>query len=468
MHAVVLGAGPAGCAATLALARRGHDVTVIDREEPPELAAASAEQVFESWDRAAVGQFRQPHNFLGLGRAVLRAEFPDVYDTLLVQGAGEIEQASFLGSAAREPGDEELTTICCRRPVIDAALLSAVASQDGVTYRAGAVTGLKVAAHKSAAHTAGVVLAPGGVVEGDLVVDASGRNSQATGWLQAEGLPGWPERTTDSNLLYYSRHYRWRGAPLPWASILGGPRGDVGFLAFAVFIGDNATFCLCVMTPAWEKEWRALRGADVFERVARQLPGVADWLKAAEPITPVLPMGQLRNTLREPVEQDAPLVTGLIPIGDARCHTNPTFAFGLSLSLTQAVELADAVGAATDDADLAMSLHERVHPDAAARFEAVSAEDRDRVRLWSGEPIDPSDRNDTMPLFLRTVVYRAAAKDAALFRAVCRRINLLDPVDALANDEALLDRAQQLSRELPPVPPTPRARLLAALHDRTD
>ena len=58
-------------------------------------------------------------------------------------------------------------------------------------------------------------------------------------------------------------------------------------------------------------------------------------------------MGQLRNTLRETCADGQPLVTGLVPIGDARCHTNPTFAFGLSLSLRHASELADAAGAAT-------------------------------------------------------------------------------------------------------------------------
>lgn len=215
---------------------------------------------------------------------------------------------------------------------------------------------------------------------------------------------------------------------MPYASVLGGPRGDLGYLAFAVFIGDNGTFCLCVMAPAWEKEWRALRDPQAFERVGCALPGMAAWLAAAEPITSVLPMGQLRNTLHEPVEHGAPRITGLIPVGDARCHTNPTFAFGLSFSLFHAVELAGALDSATDDGDVVMTFEEAVGADAAARFEAVSGEDRDRVRLWSGEPINPTDRRETLPLFLRSVVYRVAALDPVLFRAVCRRINLFDPI----------------------------------------
>lgn len=57
-----------------------------------------------------------------------------------------------------------------------------------------------------------------------------------------------------------------------------------------------------------------------------------------------------------------------------------------------------------------------------------------------------------------------AVQDPALFRAVCRRINLLDPVGALAADEELLDRDERLFKELPPTgAPPPRATMLAAL-----
>jgi hypothetical protein len=71
-----------------------------------------------------------------------------------------------------------------------------------------------------------------------------------------------------------------------------------------------------------------------------------------------------------------------------------------------------------------------------------------------------------MPLFLRSVVYRVAAQDPTILRAVCRRINLLDPVDALASNDELLDHAEKLFSELSPAAaPPPRATVLAALRD---
>lgn len=460
MRTVVLGAGPAGCAAALALARRGHDVVLVDREELAAAADADADRVFDTWDRSGVGQFRQPHNFLGLGRAILRDDLPDVYDALLARGAGEIRQNVFLGPAAGAPGDEDLAIIACRRPVIDAVLHAAVAAQTGVTYRAGAVRGL----HLAGTHVTGVEFPSGETLGADLVIDALGRNSAVRQWLAAHDAPVWPEHASESKLLYYSRHYRFRDEPLPAASVLGGPRGDIGYLAFACFIGDNRTFSVAVMTPAWEKEWRELRDPAAYDRVLRQLPGLGPWVAAAEPITPVLPMGQLRNTLRDTVPNGRPAVTGVVPIGDARCHTNPTFAFGLSLSLGHAKAVAAAADTAADDADLVAMVERAVGGDAAARFAAVSAEDRDRARLWSGEPISPTSRTDTLPLFLRTVMTRAGMRDPEILRAVCRRINLLDPVDALAADTELLDRAEKIFREMPPGDsPPPRAALLAAL-----
>ena len=122
-----------------------------------------------------------------------------------------------------------------------------------------------------------------------------------------------------------------------------------------------------------------------------------------------------------------------------------------------------------DDVDLVTRFEQRVGADAAQRYEAVSAEDRDRLRMWTGEPVNPTNRTETMPLFLRSVVYRVAAQDPAVFRAVCRRINAFDPVDALAANDELLDRAEKLFTELAPSdPPPPRAAMLAHLRDATD
>jgi hypothetical protein len=247
--------------------------------------------------------------------------------------------------------------------------------------------------------------------------------------------------------------------------LLGGPRGDLGYLAFATFIGDNRTFCLCIMVPPWDRGFRELRDPAAFQRIAVRLPGLAAWLEPSDSVSAVLPMGQLRNQLLDVVDDDGPLLTGLIPIGDARCHTNPTFAFGASLSLWQAIRLADLADHSTNDMDLVTCFESEVGADAAARFHAVSAEDRDRARWWSGEPIDITDPAVSLPLFLRFIAYPTAARDPALLRAVARRINAFDPVDRLAGHVELLNRARALHAESAADRPSmpPRSLILGAL-----
>jgi hypothetical protein len=154
-----------------------------------------------------------------------------------------------------------------------------------------------------------------------------------------------------------------------------------------------------------------------------------------------------------------------VAVGDARCHSNPTFAFGASLSLQQGVLLADLAGKAADLDDLTGAFAAEVDPDLRARFEAVTAEDAERARVWGGEPLDATDPSAAPQLHLRSVVYRVCLQDPEILRAVTRRVNALDPIDALGRRGDLLERAKVLydgMRDTIPAPP-PREQLLSAV-----
>jgi hypothetical protein len=237
-------------------------------------------------------------------------------------------------------------------------------------------------------------------------------------------------------------------------------------MGFSVFVEDNRTFCPVLMIPPWERELRALKSEDAYMAVALAMPALVPWVHPdqAQPITPVLPMGSLQNLHRTLVVAGQPLATGIQPVGDALCHTNPTFAYGASLSLDHGFTLARIATETTDPRSLAVAFDDAVGADAAARFDAVSAEDRDRLRLWQGEPIDVRDPGASMALFLRMTAYPAAANDPDLFRAVARRVNLLDPPDALARDEELIARARELAPEVGTAPAGPtREEVLEAI-----
>ena len=79
MRSVIVGAGPTGLFTAIALARRGHQVTVIDRDPGPAGG--------QWWDRKGVMQFHHPHFFRQQVADALLAEMPEVWAGLLAAGA---------------------------------------------------------------------------------------------------------------------------------------------------------------------------------------------------------------------------------------------------------------------------------------------------------------------------------------------------------------------------------------------
>ncbi len=451
---LVLGAGVAGLSAALAFARGGRSVLVLERDRPPE--GGDADEVFERWDRPGIAHFRQPHNFLGLARQVLADEAPEVLEEILRLGALENRQYELIPGAARD-GDESLVSICARRPVFESALRRAVDAQPNVTVEAATRVGEPVAESRNGTvRVSGVRTGDGQEARADLVVDALGRTSPVVSWLNDLAARPPLERRAECGLLYYSRHFRFRpGVEMPEVpTLLRGPRAELDYLGFSVFVEDNRTFALVLMIPPWERELRALKSEGAYMTAALAMPALASWVHPdqSDAITPVLPMGSLQNLHRSLLVDDDPVAVGIQPIGDALCHTNPTFAYGASLSIRHGFTLAQ-IASRTDDARaIALEFDDAVGADVAARFDAVSAEDRDRLRLWQGEPIDVRDPGDSMALFLRMTAYPAGTKDPDLLRAVARRVNLLDPPDALEQNEALIARARQIAADGGPAP----------------
>ena len=65
----VVGAGICGLFTSLALSRKGFDVTLFERDTPP--PEGNADQAFFTWERRGAAQFRHPHAFLGLEAILL-------------------------------------------------------------------------------------------------------------------------------------------------------------------------------------------------------------------------------------------------------------------------------------------------------------------------------------------------------------------------------------------------------------
>jgi 2-polyprenyl-6-methoxyphenol hydroxylase-like FAD-dependent oxidoreductase len=456
---VVAGGGVAGLAAALAVARAGHEAIVLERDA----AGLNADPMsaFEE-PRRGIPHYLQPHTFLPRGRRVLKDFAPDVLAALMEAGAEPQDVAARLHGRP-EPGDEDLVYLWVRRPIIEWALHRAAARESGIELRSGMrIAGLS-GEESPAVRAAGVALEGDGTVVGDVVVDALGRYRPPEGWRRP--FLG----QADCGALYYCRYFRLRddvehvdgGAHNPL-----NPRGDLGYMGFNTFRGDNRTYAVILLVPTRDRELRVLRDERAWMAACASMRPL-DLMTSSDygvPITDVMPMGGLLNVDCTGADEGA---SRLVAVGDALCHTDPAFAYGLSFALAHAEALGRAAGQAGDEDELVERYRSDVIPEARERFALACDTDDARTRRWNGEPLDISRRDGCYPLFAFAAALTAASTDDLVLRRTIRRIGLLDRTDVFDNDRHLHDRIETIlassSAQMPPPAGPPRDELLARI-----
>lgn len=335
-HVLVIGGGVGGLATALLAARQGHTAELFERDT--RAPGAALDRDFFGWRRPTVPQASQPHALLGAARNVLREELPDVHAEMLRLGARERHELDWFDvRPPARPGDEDLVMLQARRIVLESALATALRAEPGVVSRYGEpVTGLLTA---PGVRVTGVTTQAGSY-QGDLVVDAGGRRGGVERWITAAGCrPPVVERHR-TGLAYFCRWYRLpdgmeEGPRRPWA-VTGG-----AFAGCAVFPADNRVFAVTLFVHTTDTTRSALRDPAVFEGAARSFPPGAAWLAlGAEPLSEVLATASLDNRWSALVDERGPVVSGLVPVGDAITHTNPTLGQGTSLALWAARRVA--------------------------------------------------------------------------------------------------------------------------------
>ncbi|MHB8512260.1 MAG: FAD-dependent oxidoreductase [Actinomycetota bacterium] len=443
----VLGGGVAGLSASLALARDGHEVSLIERDP---IDTCRWEDSFAK-QRKGIPHYLQPHAFNGRGRAELIKHFPDVYSSLLDAGAREVDMRAKLPGIA-EPGDEELQFFRVRRPLIEWGFHKAVLAEPRIKVIAGAnVRGFSIEKEKISS-----VEVDGQSIDVEVAVDAMGRRSPMPKWLDERGLKAPEQESSDCGVIYYSRYYKLRpGCELPDGPWMLSPRGDLGYMAFSTFHGDNDTFSGLLAVPTGDSELKVFAQEGAFESAIAQIPMLRAWAnpQIAEPITPVQSIAGLQNTINT---YDESLPQGLFPMADALCHTDPTMALGLSFSLIHAAELARSLREQEDLGDAFTSYSAAISHDLRERYRFAAAMDNQRLAMWRGERVDFAHRTGAYELFSVVAGSVVAMVDAEVFRAYLRRMWLLDGLEVFDRDIALQERVEKVFNEMLASPRPPQ------------
>ncbi len=426
------------------LARRGHEVTVLERnaEEQPD----TIDKAWEAWERPGVAQFRMGHYFLARFCQVIEAELPELQAEFDAAGALRTNPIDNLPPtiADRTPRDDDrqFDVVTGRRPVIEWVVSRAAASRRGLEVRrgvgvAGLVTG--PSAIDGVPHVVGVRTEAGDELRADLVIDAGGRRSAYGSWLQAIGGRPFYEEEEDSGFRYYGRYFK--VGPNGWPDVPAPVIGMLGSVATLALPADNDTWMVGIVTSAKDKALYGLADEAAWMRGVASISSAARWLDG-EPITDVETMVAIPDRYRRFIVDDQPVATGIAAIADAFAATNPMRGRGVSMGMLHAQCLMRAMDHLDDPAEFARVFDAATEEELTPYYRDTIALDRglrdafDREVLGIAPPEAPAGEDPMAEMQAR--FFALIGQDADVFRGFAKLVGMLDhPMNIVATEPIL-------------------------------
>ncbi len=439
---IIVGAGICGLCTGLALAKEGHEVTIVERDSPP--PDGDPDDAFFNWNRRGAAQFRHPHAFLAVMSNLLQDSFPDLIDDFFAAGARKISFSEMLppdleASYVPEPGDEKMWLLMCRRATMESVFRRYTERSRNVTILSETqVVDIVTEDNAGMLNVKGLkVRREGGEPEemlADITIDAGGRNSKLKSWLGDRGAR-FETEDDDAEIVYYTRHYKLLpGVEEPARDSRNPSAGDLGYIKFGVFPGDNGHFAVIICLPNQETELReAIKDGELYDKICHSIPGLARWVSpsTAEATTSSFGFGDIHAVWHHSVVDEQPAALNFFSVGDAALRTNPLYGRGCSTGIIHAHLLARLIKEIKDPVERALTFDAWTEQELRPIFKASLSEDRRGIKRAKAIFEDRELENTRgikgwLESSMGEAINRASREQIHVLRGAMRTFNLLE------------------------------------------
>ncbi len=341
-QALVIGGSIGGMMAARVLADHYDEVVLVERDYLP----------VGPENRPGVPHARHLHFILKRGLMVIEDLFPGVKQDLLDAGccvADQGKDVQFVYPYGVAPMEEiGIEVLTFTRPLLESTIRRHLLDDSRISVLEGheicglvanedksRVTGVRIRPRNRADEDAD---APETVLRADLVVDTSGRPSEAPQWLTELGYQAPEETTVDAFWGYATRLYEppanWQAN---WKLTLCLPRPPYQPRAGVIQPIEGGRW---LVTVAGVMRDYPPTDEEGFLQFAKSLStsSIYDAIKNARPLTGIRGFRRTANRMRL-FEKLPAMPQGFVAVGDSVCAVNPIYGQGMTLACLSALEL---------------------------------------------------------------------------------------------------------------------------------